>query len=287
MALYAPIALLMLLPVWLMLVLLGYTLMLWAINQTTWYQALRASGSSLLTLGFLEPEGWLSTSLEFTEATIGLILVALLIAYLPTMYAAFSRRESKVTLLEVRAGDPPWSVTMLERYQRIHGLEKLGEEWQAWENWFADIEESHTSLPALIFFRSPLPNHSWITAAGTVLDAAALMLSSVDIRPDPRAALCIRAGYLCLYRIADFLDISYNPAPHFPNDPMSITQETFNAALDLLENSDIPLKEDRQQAWLDFAGWRINYDTVLLALARLTLAPEAPWTGDRPRFPTG
>ena len=31
----------------------------------------------------------------------------------------------------------------------------------------------------------------------------------------------------------------------------------------------------------DFAGWRVNYDTVLLELAELTDAPYAMWSSDR------
>jgi len=42
-----------------------------------------------------------------------------------------------------------------------------------------------------------------------------------------------------------------------------------------------PGKPDREQAWQDFAGWRVNYDQVLLALAGLTMAPNAPWSSDR------
>ena len=63
------------------------------------------------------------------------ILVAVLIAYLPTMYAAFSRRETAVTLLEVRANTPPSAVEMILRFNRIHGLEHLTEQWAAWETW--------------------------------------------------------------------------------------------------------------------------------------------------------
>ena len=96
-------------------------------------------------------------------------MVGLLIAYLPTMYSAFSRREQAVNMLEVRAGNPPNPYDMLSRFHRIHGLDKLAELWKNWEIWFADVEESHTTLPALVFFRSPLPEHSWVTAAGTVL----------------------------------------------------------------------------------------------------------------------
>ena len=65
------------------------------------------------------------------------------------MYAAFSRREQAVNMLEVRAGDPPNPYDMLTRFNRIHGLDKLAELWKTWEIWFADVEESHTTLPAL------------------------------------------------------------------------------------------------------------------------------------------
>jgi hypothetical protein len=281
MAFYAPVALLALLPIWLSLVLTGYSLMLWSLGGLDLYQAFRASGSSLLTLGFLEPDGWLQTVLEFSEATIGLILVALLIAYLPTIYAGFSRREAQVTLLEVRAGTPPWGITMIQRYHRIHSLEKLGEEWQTWERWFAELAESHTSLSALIFFRSPQPNHSWVTAAGAVLDAAAFTLSTLDIPTDPRAALCLRAGYLALRQVSDFFGFPYPSDPHFPNDPISISEAEFLSACDLLAAEGVPIKPNRKQAWQDFAGWRVNYDLPLVTLARLTLAPQAPWSGSR------
>jgi len=43
----------------------------------------------------------------------------------------------------------------------------------------------------------------------------------------------------------------------------------------------IELVEDRDQAWRDFAGWRVNYDAVLLGLAEYVHAPYAPWTSDR------
>ena len=51
------------------------------------------------------------------------------------------------------------------------------------------------------------------------------------------------------------------------------TLEPMNAFLDL--------KADREQAWRDFAGWRVNYDSVLQQLAKLVMAPPAPWITDR------
>ncbi len=277
---YAPLALLALLPVWLFLVTLGYTGVFWGLGVTDWYEAFLLSGSSLLTLGFAKADNLLQLGLVYTEATIGLLLIALLIAYLPTMYAAFQRRESAVSLLEVRAGDPPSAVEMLLRFNRIHGLSRLHETWETWEKWFVDLQESHTSLAMLVFFRSPQPSHSWITAAGAVLDAAALTLSTLDIPHDFQADLCLRAGYLTLRNIADFFSVPYNPNPH-AGDPISITRAEFDAAYDQLASQDLPVKFNRDQAWRDYAGWRVNYDQVLLALAELTMAPEAPWSSDR------
>ncbi|HKZ84313.1 MAG TPA: hypothetical protein VJ793_11725 [Anaerolineae bacterium] len=280
MALYAPIGLLLLLAAWLVLVWIGFFGMLWAVGVESWHDALRASGLSLLTLGFASPDGLPQTILAFAEAMIGLILIALLIAYLPTIYAAFSRRETAVTLLEVRAGSPPSAVEMILRYNRIHGLHRLSEVWTTWEAWFADVEESHTSLAALVFFRSPKPEHSWVTAAGAVLDAASLVNAAIDAPHDPQADLCIRAGYIALRRIADFFRVSYDPQPR-RGDPISISREEFDEACEVLAEAGVPLKPDRDLAWLDFAGWRVNYDTVLLALASITMAPYAPWSSDR------
>jgi hypothetical protein len=281
MAFYAPLCLLTLVPTWYLLVALGYTGMYWSLGAGSWHAAFTLSGSSLLTLGFSPPDTLVLAILTFSEAVLGLILVALLIAYLPTMYAAFSRRETAVTLLEVRAGSPPSAVEILLRYQSIHGLDKLEEVWQTWEGWFADLEESHTSLAALVFFRSPRSNRSWVTAAGAVLDTAALTLSAVAIPVNPRATLCLRAGYLALGAITDFFGLPCHPDPHFPDQPISVTRLEFDQAYESLEKAGLPLQPDRERAWQNFAGWRVTYDQPLLKLASLTMAPPAPWSSDR------
>jgi hypothetical protein len=38
---------------------------------------------------------------------------------------------------------------------------------------------------------------------------------------------------------------------------------------------------DLDEAWRGFAGWRVNYNTVLLALCSITMAPPAAWSSDR------
>ncbi len=279
MALYAPISLFVLPIVWIAGVIVGYTVIYFALGLDA-YSAFRTSGSSMLTLGFFVSEGTGMLVLEFSQAALGMLLVALLMAYLPTMYGAFSRRESAVSLLEVRAGSPPSPAEMLIRLHQIQGLERLHTMAEQWEIWFVELEESHTSLSALVFFRSPKPNNSWITAAGTMLDAGALMASTVDRPDDPQVQLMIRAGYIALRSIADFFSIAYDPNPK-PDDPISIAREEFDQVYDQLIEAGVPVKSDRDQAWRDYAGWRVNYDRVLLVLAELTLAPYAMWISDR------
>ncbi|HSO28778.1 MAG TPA: hypothetical protein VLS28_02635 [Candidatus Sulfomarinibacteraceae bacterium] len=277
-AYYAPIALAVLAVTWLLLVMFGFAAMYWGLGSRTVGDAIRLSGSSLLTLGFSVPSGGLETILTFVEAISGLGLAALLVGYLPTMYSAFARRELDVNLLEVRADRPASAAAMLIRYHRLDRLGSLPDDWRRWEAWFAEVGESHTTLSALAFYRSAHPQHSWIVAAGAVLDAAALSRSLVDVPADVQADLALRAGYLCLRRIADFFGIRYDPAPA-PSAPTSVTREKFDAVAAELEAAGLPLRADRDTAFLDFSGWRVNYDRPLLALSRLVLAPEAPWNG--------
>lgn len=281
MAYYGPVSLLLLLPVWLALILVAYTGLFWATGIDSLYDAFVLSGSSLLTLGFASDNTLFHMILAFTEATIGLILVALLIAYLPTIYAAFSAREAAVRLLDVRAGTPPSVTAMLIRAHRIGKLAELGTFWRDWELLFSQIEETHSSLPMLVFFRSPVPEQSWVTAAGNVMDSAAFVRSTVDVPLEPNADLCIRAGYLALRRIADLFGVNYPKQPHYPDTPISISHAEYDAVYQELVAAGVPLKPDREQTWRDFAGWRVNYDGVLLALCSITMAPEAPWSSDR------
>lgn len=286
MALYAPISLVALLFFWLTLLMLGYAAMFWAVGEPPW-QALQISGSSLFTLGSASSGTVAGTLLSFSEAAIGMLLVALLISYLPTIYAAFARREATVAMLAVRAGplndadhadaEVPSAIRMLCRFHQLGGLESLSEIWKSWESWFVEVEESHTSLAVLTFYRSPRPNRSWVTAAGTVLDAAALRLSTLDLPYDMFAALCIRAGFIALRSIASFFQIDFNANPG-PETPISLSRADFDRACAQMREADVPLKADLDQAWRDFVGWRVNYDEVLLALCTITMAPPSPWS---------
>lgn len=280
MALYAPTALVLLPGVWASAVMAGFTALLWGMGVDPLRYAFYLSADSLTTLGTFAAPDLPTTAVTTVEAVLGLGLVALLISYLPSIYGAFQRRELAVAMLEVRAGDPPSPIELIQRQHDIGRMEELEDLWDEWLEWFADLEETHTSQASLPFFRSPTPTRSWITAAGCVLDTASLVTAVVDLPKSPRAQLCIRAGYLALRRISDFFQITYDPDPA-PDGPISVDRTEFDVACARLAAAGVPLVEDRDAAWKAFAGWRVNYDPVLLGLAGLVMAPYAMWSSDR------
>lgn len=280
-ALYAPVTLLLLQAAWLASIFVGGAAAFWALDVGSVRHSLSLSGSSLFTLGFVVPHSGPQTAMTFVEATVGLVVLALLITYLPSLYSAFSRREQTVSKLEVRAGSPPVGAEMLWRAYAIgSGEEVLRQTFVDWEGWFIDLEETHTSFPMLAYFRSPQPDHSWVTAAGAVLDAAALYVSSVRHEAASEAQLVIRAGRLALTRVAAYYRLAI-PAQVRYGDPVTVAREEYDQALARIAESGASLVDDRDQGYADFAGWRINYDVPLVALAALTYAPYAPWSSDR------
>ncbi|HJU57911.1 MAG TPA: hypothetical protein VJ774_04175 [Actinomycetota bacterium] len=280
MAYYAPVALITLLVVWVAILLVGFTAMFYALGNVSPVEAFTIAGSSMFTLGFATREGAPIVMLDFIAAGTGLVFLALFITYLPSLYSGFQRRERGVAKLEVRAGQPPSGVYLIELAWIVGRLENLRDLFAEWEDWFTDVDESHSALPALAFFRSTHSDQSWITAAGAILDAASLYDSSVDTPRIPEPQYMIRSGYLCLRHLAEFFQIPVDHDPR-PDDPISIRREEFDEVYDRLAHSGVPVRTDRDQCWRDFAGWRVNYDSALVGLARLTMAPLAPWSSDR------
>ena len=128
----------------------------------------------------------------------GPLLIALLISYLPTLYGAFNRRETEVSLLAGRGGSLAWGPEILLRYQWAGLRSELGKLYQDWERLTADIAESHSSYPILVHFRSPDPRRSWITSMIAVMDAAAIELARTPERrprlgPAGDHRRCVRA----------------------------------------------------------------------------------------------
>lgn len=283
-ALAAPVALLTLFAVWLALFFLAYGLVIWALQSGSLLEAFRQSGSSLFTLGIAASRDPAPTLVDFIAAATGLLVVALEIAYLPTIYGAFNRRETLVTMLESRAGIPAWGPELLIRHQLVGIVDNLPALYAEWETWAADVDESHTTHIMVVSFRSPTPLRSWVVALLAVLDSAALY-SALSPRAAPsEARLCLRMGFTCLRDIAAVMRIPFDPDP-LPTDEIDLTYEEFEGAVDRLVDVGFTVERTAEEAWPDFRGWRVNYESIAYALADETVAVPAPWSGPRTHVP--
>jgi hypothetical protein len=277
--------LLMQLAAWLGVAFLGYGLLMWPLVTGGLGSAFIIAGSSLFTLGFREPGG-APSAVVFAAAATGLVIVTLQIAYLPTLYAAFNRRETEVALLNARAGVPSWGPELLARTHYALGsgmstLDTLPDLYDRWERWAADVTESHTTYLPLVRFRSPQPLSSWVTALLAVLDSAALFLAlSPKAAPVVPARLCLRSGFLCFNQIARAMGVDLPEEPD-PDGGISLSYEEFLDAVARLGKVDFPIEREPADAWADFVGWRINYEQAAYAVAAAVDAVPALWSGPR------
>ena len=285
-AFQAPVQLIAQVVAWLALYQLGFGLLIWAVDNGGLGSAMEQAGSALCTLGFLVPHTAAGAALDPLAALAGLGTVALQIGYLPTLYAAFNRREALITMLDSRAGVPSWGPELLARthYGLGSGVSAVGELpalFEAWEQWSADVSESHTTYVPLIWFRSPRPLSSWVTAQIAILDAAALYLALLPDASDLiQARLCLRGGFTCLGNVARAIGIPI-PLDADPTDGISLSYEDFTDAIERLRGVNYPIERPLKEAWVDFLGWRVNYEAAAYALAWATEAPPALWSGPR------
>jgi len=238
----------------------------------------------MLTLGFDSPGGLSRQLVAFAAAGVGLTLLALVIAYLPALYGAFSRREEVVTKLTVRTGAPPSGPALLASSWELGRFDQLEEVWARCEDWFIEIGEAHTTFPNLSFFRSPRASNHWVLASEAVLDGAALLITACGVPRQSRSELCLRAGIHALISIADFLGIPHHPPG--PGTEIILSEEKFNTAFSHLQSIGVPMHDDRESAWVAFRALRARYEPLLAALGRMTDAPRSDWSSwseDTPR----
>ena len=278
-ALVGPVLLIGLLVAWVGLVFLSFALLFWPFVGG-FGSALQITGSSMFTLGFMTPRGAAPVALAFLCAGSGLVLVALQIAYLPTLYAAFNRRETLVTMLAFLGGVPAWGPEVLIRHELIDNKERLGWFYERWTEWAADVSETHTTYPQLLYFRSPKALRSWVIGLLAVMDAAALHLSLSPITAPASARPLLRMGYVALRDLAGTLGIAVDPDPD-PADPIQLSRAEFDEAVERLRAVGWKLERSQNEAWKHFHGWRVNYETAAYGLALRLDAPPALWSGTR------
>ncbi|MFI7501014.1 hypothetical protein ACIBVL_21430 [Streptomyces sp. NPDC049687] len=276
----APLTLVGMLATWLGGALIGYGLLLYALSPLDWTTSFREAGSSLFTLGFASGARLRLTGLDFAAAVTGPVVIALQIAYLPTLYAAYNRRELEVTLLQSRAGEPAWGPEILARQWLVDTETALPELYRGWERLASDMGESHATYPVLLAFRSPRPYRSWLVGLIAVMDAAAMQLALSPHSAPPEARLVLRAGFTALRDIARSIRFPFDPDPS-PDTAIRLTYVEFDAAVSMLESAGFQAERGTEEAWPHFRGWRVNYEAVGYELCRRCDAVPALWTGPR------
>jgi hypothetical protein len=186
-------------------------------------------------------------------------------------------------MLESRAGTPAWGPELLARHYLVGIEANLDQFYGDWERWSADVAESHTTNPALLYMRSPHPTNSWLVGLVAVLDSAALYLALCPTVAPAEARLCVRMGFTCLRDIARAIHIPFDADP-LPHADIELPFADFLDAVTRLEEAGVPLERSATDAWPHFKGWRVNYESIAYALANIMFAPPGPWTGER-RYP--
>lgn len=284
-AVQAPAIILTQLAVWLSLFFWGFGLILQSFDGHGLRHAFAQAGSSLFTLGYAGPAGATLSVVDYLAAATGLVVVALQIGYLPTLYGAFNRREVEVTLLVARAGTPAWGPEILARTRFGFTAEDEGavmdQFYLQWERWAADVSESHTNYPVLARFRSPAKYSSWLVALVAVMDSAALWLAlSPAGAPVVEARLALRMGFSTLQAIARTFDLPVDDDPD-PDSTLQLSYREYLAGIERIASTSFRMERTPEEAWPDFRGWRVNYEAVAYALAYRLDAVPAPWTGPR------
>src|SRR5260370_15913891 len=265
---------------WLGIFFVGYSLLLWPFVSTG-----LGSAFSMASPGVFGPNAAVGNAQKVVAdlaAFTALVVVTLQIAYLPTLYSEFNRRENEVSLLNARAGVPSWGPELLARTYYALGsgastIDTLPDLYPQWERWAADVAESHTTYLPLLRLRSPKPLSSWVTALLAVLDSAALFLAlSPKSAPVVPARLCLRSGFLCFRDVARAMSIDVPDEPD-PSAGISVGYEEFLEAITRLGRGNFQIERHPADAWPDFVGWRGHHEPAASAGGPALGALPAAW----------
>ncbi len=278
--LFAPAAIILLLAAWMIGLILGYGLILFALRHELrpvpqgLSAALYFAGSSILTLGFgdIVAVGAPARIVSLAAAASGLGVVALVITFLFALFGSYQRRERSVVLLQATAGVPPSAVVLLESLARLELVASLPAFFGDWERWAAEVLDTHVAYPLLAFFRSSHDNLSWISALGTVLDAASLVLTTILDVPRGQAELVKSVGS---HLVEDLSNLGFRAG-----EPTGIDRPAFDAVCARLEGAGYRLAP-RDQAWEAFSAARATYAPGLEGMAAYWAVPATSWFGGR------
>jgi hypothetical protein len=198
--LFGPLALIVQLVVWALGLMIGYSLIEWAVAGGPFWDRVLSSSGLFLSAGGLSGSKALRV-IDLLEAATGVGVLFIVIGYLPSVYSAFSRRETAVSQLATRAGSPPAAATLLHRAAGRERWSELQQDLRAWEEWAAELMETHLSYPLLAYYRSQHVNQNWLAALTAMVDVAAFVKATLHDSVDA-ADITFRIGRHALADLA-------------------------------------------------------------------------------------
>lgn len=284
---YGPLSLVSLLMLWAGVLVVGFGLIFNGLgspfkdieNPADFRSDLYVSGTTLFTLGIgdVVPTTKWARELIVLESGTGLGFLAVVIGYFPVLYAAFSRREVSISLLDARAGSPPTATELLKRHAYDGGDAALFILFEEWERWSAELLESHISYPQLCYFRSQHTNQSWLSALVCVLDTCALMISTVQGTSARQAQLTFAMARHALVDLSQVFS-----QPPVTNMEDRLPDERFHQLHDLLCQSSVRVCRD-EHSIERLRQMRALYEPYAAALSRYLSMPLPPWAPAQPR----
>ncbi len=175
---FAPVSVLLLLLAWVTQQVIGFGLIWWGLGGVdgadSLFDSIYYSGVVYFTLGFGEvvPTGTVPRIGALAEALSGVLTTALVIGYLPALYSAYGARETKLMTLDDGLEDRITPTSLLISRAPTADVEEILRFFEGWEDWVAEVIETHTTFPMLRLFRSKYPGQNWVTALGLITDAA-------------------------------------------------------------------------------------------------------------------
>jgi hypothetical protein len=276
--LFGPFSAVLLLAVWIIALVFAYGLILFAVRDqvepvpTNFATTVYFAATSLLTLGFGEivAVGGVARFVVLLAAATGLGVVALVVTFLFSIYGSYQTRELEVIRLQATAGAPPSAVKLLEAFATLQFKERLPAFFVVWQRWAAEVLDSHVAYPVLTYFRSSHDNLSWISALGTVLDAATLVLTTIRDVPRGDAELLRRIGS---HLVEDISNLGFHSG-----NPALLSREEFELVYSRLQAVGYDL-EPIDEAWPRFQAARSNYDARLETMADYWEVESQSWLG--------
>lgn len=272
---YGPLSLLMLLVLWGVILIIGFGLIMWAANydpRLSGPENLYVSGTTFTTLGIgdFTPHTDLARVITVIEAGTGFGFLAVVISYVPLLSQSFAQRETAISMLDEWAGSPPSAGALYQRTLDAGAADELRPLLNRWEEWTAELLESHLSYTVLSYFRSQHENQSWLASLVTLMDLASAWLAA---KVEGRTWAARRLYAIGRHALGDLSQV-LRASPRFAM-PNRLTPADEKAIHSLLTRAGVTVDFEIFRERL--TNLRQGYEPYAFALSRELLMDLPPW----------